>query len=80
MAEPVEEWTKWRRAQERHALQSSIVGTQPPGGYMDWHNWAEAQHKAGLRQKRCRTCGLYMFPQEKCACRFRVISGDEKHG
>ena len=29
-----------------------------------WHEWAEAQHKAGLRQKQCGKCGLWRYPQE----------------
>lgn len=43
-----------------------VVGTQPPKGYIEWHLWAEAQQKAGLRQRQCPTCKLYRFPQEKC--------------
>lgn len=39
------------------------VGSLPPSGYVDWHEWAEAQEKGGLRQKR-QPCGHYMFPQE----------------
>ncbi len=42
------------------------VGTQPPVGYMQWHYWAERQHRAGLRQRRCPICKLWRFPQEKC--------------
>lgn len=38
----------------------------PPSGYLQWHEWARAQIKAGLRQKRCPKCGLWRFPQEKC--------------
>jgi hypothetical protein len=39
-------------------------GDPPPGGYLNWHAWAEVQDKAGLRQKKCRQCGLWKFPQE----------------
>lgn len=42
------------------------LGSPPPGGYMAWHFWAEDQHKGGLRQRRCATCGLWRFPQEAC--------------
>ena len=31
---------------------------------MAWHEWAEVQSKAGLKQKRCGRCGKYRFPQE----------------
>ena len=41
-----------------------MPGSQPPTGYLDWHEWAEVQHKAGLRQKECATCGKWKYPQE----------------
>lgn len=41
-------------------------GDPPPSGYLDWHEWARVQHKAGLRQKQCRECGLWRYPQETC--------------
>lgn len=37
----------------------------PPEGYVAWHEWAEAQYKAGLRQKQCTVCGRWLFPQEQ---------------
>jgi len=39
-------------------------GEQAPDGYLAWHEWAEVQHKAGLRQKQCGRCGLWRYPQE----------------
>lgn len=39
-------------------------GDQAPEGYLAWHEWAEVQHKAGLRQKECGRCGLWKYPQE----------------
>ena len=39
-------------------------GSQAPAGYLDWHEWAEVQHKAGLRQKECAKCGRWKYPQE----------------
>lgn len=39
-------------------------GDPPPGGYLNWHAWAEVQHNAGRRQKQCSQCGLWKFPQE----------------
>lgn len=39
-------------------------GDPPPTGYNDWHEWAEVQHKAGLRQKLCGRCSLWCYPQE----------------
>lgn len=40
-------------------------GDPPPDGYLAWHEWAEVQHKAGLRQRQC-LCGKWVFPQEAC--------------
>ena len=42
------------------------AGSPAPGGYLDWHEWARVQVRAGLKQRRCRECGRYRFPQEKC--------------
>lgn len=39
-------------------------GDMQPTGYLDWHEWAEVQHKAGLRQKECGSCGRWKYPQE----------------
>lgn len=32
----------------------------------EWHEWAKAQAKAGLKQSQCPVCHLWKFPQEKC--------------
>lgn len=42
------------------------VGSQPPKGYVAWHDWAAAQHAGGLRQRQCPTCKLWRYPQERC--------------
>lgn len=42
------------------------VGSQPPIGYMEWHEWADVQYKAGLRQRICPRCSKWRFPQEPC--------------
>ena len=39
-------------------------GDMPPKGYLAWHEWADIQHKAGLRQVQCGRCGKWRFPQE----------------
>ena len=39
-------------------------GDPPPDSYNDWHEWARIQYAAGLRQKRCGSCGRFNFPQE----------------
>lgn len=40
------------------------AGDPAPQGYLAWHEWAETQHKAGLRQKECGRCGKWCYPQE----------------
>lgn len=47
--------------------QESKPGDQAQGGYLAWHEWAEVQHKAGLRQKECGRCGKWKYPQELSA-------------
>ena len=32
--------------------------TPAPTGYVQWHEWAAAQHRAGRRQRRCPGCDL----------------------
>ena len=39
-------------------------GDPAPAGYLAWHEWADVQHKAGLRQKECGRCGKWKYPQE----------------
>lgn len=39
-------------------------GDPAPSGYLEWHEWAGVQAKAGLRQKQCGRCGRWKFPQE----------------
>lgn len=47
------------------------IGSLPPSGYVQWHEWAAAQHRGGLRQKQ-QPCGHWLFPQEigvhQCPC------------
>ena len=49
-----------------HILEQATYapGDQAPEGYLAWHEWADTQHKAGLRQKECGRCGLWRYPQE----------------
>ena len=41
-------------------------GDMPPEGnsYLAWHEWAEVQHKAGIKQVECGKCGKWKTPQE----------------
>ena len=38
-----------------------------PMDYVDWHNWAERQVKAGHTQTQCKECGLWLFPEQEGA-------------
>lgn len=40
------------------------AGDPCPEGYLERCEWARVQMKAGLRQKQCRRCELWFFPQE----------------
>lgn len=40
------------------------AGCAAPPGYVDWHEWAEAQHLQGLAQRQCTECGRWKFPQQ----------------
>ena len=46
---------------------SFTPGDLPPEGYLAWHEWAEVQHKAGIKQVQCGRCGLWRTPQELSA-------------
>jgi hypothetical protein len=39
-------------------------GDLPPEGYLAWHEWADVQRKAGIKQVECGRCGKYKTPQE----------------
>jgi hypothetical protein len=45
------------------------VGSQPPTSYVAWHEWAKAQAQGGLRQRQCKECERWLFPQEQCECK-----------
>lgn len=40
------------------------VSVAAPSGYLAWHEWAQLQSKAGLKQVACGRCGKWNFPQE----------------
>lgn len=39
-------------------------GDMPPDGYLAWHEWAEVQRAAGIKQVSCCRCCLWQTPQE----------------
>jgi hypothetical protein len=39
-------------------------GDLPPPGYLDWHQWADVQRKAGIKQVECGRCSKWKTPQE----------------
>lgn len=49
-----------------HIIPHFKPGDPPPTGYVEWHEWAKVQGRAGLRQRKCWRCGLWRFPQEVC--------------
>lgn len=40
------------------------AGDPAPAGYLEWHEWARVQVRAGLRQEWCVVHERYHFPQE----------------
>mgnify|MGYP001570905252 CR=1 FL=1 len=54
-------------------------GDLPPEGYLAWHEWAEVQRKAGIKQVECGRCGRWKTPQElsgeKIVVRGKSITG-----
>jgi hypothetical protein len=54
------------------------VGSQAPEGYLQWHEWAEIQHKAGLRQVQCGQCLLWRYPQELSGAELRYEVSDKR--
>ena len=42
-------------------------GDLPPKGndYLAWHDWAEVQRQAGIKQQQCQRCMKWLTPQEK---------------
>lgn len=55
------------------------AGDPAPSGYLAWHEWADTQSKAGLKQVACGRCGLYKFPQE-LSSQVDISSGVDRRG
>ncbi len=43
---------------EHHKMMNQVLG------YVAHHDWMKEQGKKGLKQKQCKNCGRYLFPQE----------------
>ena len=54
-------------------------GDLPPSGYSDWHEWADVQRKAGIKQVRCGRCCKWRTPQELSGRTFTSEAMD-RHG
>lgn len=59
-----------RRTYDEDMLQmGQSAGFKPgdpcPTGYVAFFAWAAVQKAAGINQTYCRTCRLWLFPQEK---------------
>lgn len=39
-------------------------GDLPPEGYLQWHEWADVQRKAGIKQIQCPSCSKWLTSQE----------------
>jgi hypothetical protein len=53
-------------------------GDLPPEGYLAWHEWAETQRKAGIKQVKCPTCALWQTPQELSTHEVRWTTKDRR--
>lgn len=53
-------------------------GDLPPSGYLEWHEWADVQRKAGIRQTVCTKCGIWRTPQEVCCNAPRMTAREER--
>ena len=47
-------------------------GDLPPEGYLEWHEWADVQRRAGIKQVECGKCGKWKTPQELSAETFTL--------
>ena len=44
-------------------------------GYLDWHAKSRRWERQGHKQKQCRECGLWIWPDEESRCPdFSVIA------
>lgn len=63
-SQSAERYEVTRLAMRAQLMEAYPAGCAPPKGYVEWFDWAEAQHLHGLRQKKCKHCALWLFPQE----------------
>lgn len=40
------------------------AGDPEPTSYLDWHEWARVQAAAGLKQRQCKKCNKWRYPQD----------------
>jgi hypothetical protein len=67
------------RERKREIMGQWPTGSRAPSGYVDWHEWAEAQQLHGLRSKQCKRCKKWHFPQEVEGHTCTPPQGTEKH-
>ena len=60
------------------AQQDYKPGDLPPDGYLAWHEWAEVQRKAGIKQVECGRCGVWKTPQELSAGTLSIVARDKR--
>lgn len=76
MTEPTKKPEPWRG----HILITPEFkpGDLPPEGYLAWHEWAEVQRKAGIKQVQCPSCSLWRTPQELSTHEVRWTAKDRR--
>lgn len=55
-------------------------GDLPPEGYLAWHEWAEVQRKAGIKQVQCGICAKWKTPQELSGMTVTTMASRTKRG
>jgi hypothetical protein len=68
----------WLRTWRIEATPWYKPGDLPPKGYLQWHEWAEVQRKAGIKQVQCPTCGKWQTPQELSTHEVRWTGKDRR--
>jgi hypothetical protein len=57
----------YTKAEREEFMRYYPSGCPRPDGYVEFFEWAEAQAGHGLKQRKCRRCQRYYFPQEYAA-------------
>lgn len=55
----------YTKAERAEFMKNWPKGCARPDGYCAFFEWAEAQEGHGLKQRKCKRCERYHFPQEE---------------